>query len=639
MRKPILFFLLCLTIFMITGCEKPILFDGLYRAKEKGPFNYLRFYSDGTVLAASLTGNPQDIIRWFDKDNIFAKGYYQISGTHVKFSIMDSYSKFDYEGVITRKKIRLTVNNHLNDDPIHQMYRFISLPIIPDYSENHLKINEMLTPDPERIIVRELQKDIDSDGKLERIVFDDDKEEHTRRPDEYTRVLIYNAHNYLVFDSERAGVDIAGVKIKDALDYLVVEDKNLNGIPEIYLQEKQEGNLPGRIAIIESDQTSYHVLVFNHLGNYEFVDLDSDGKPELYGETGSSAWQLLNFTDRTVFKLKGFKYIPLYELTWQQVDKEQSMANENFINNPNFDNLLRLITLDAVLGLREEGLRLVKENIDLKDSAGAVTLKNLNTMFDSKIEYYNAYWRLLKSRSEWYNLTEQIDELYQQKRYDDAMELAAKSENLAKEVFGADHIHAVVSMQNLAILNLYLGKNNEAAVLFKESAATVDSIVRKETKSFWNTPYRSLWSDQDFKLASISLGMQETAVFKAIGQPIAKKGGTMQWGDFPEALFQDFLYKGITVRFIQTDKNEGFKVRRLVIKSPRYSTMRGVKVGDSYKKVLLCYGEPIFQNQSEIEYQFMYSMSQANYWKRLTFKLNPKGNVDIIIVGPVYESI
>jgi hypothetical protein len=627
-------------LLLISGCQQPLKFDGLYRAKGNGVFNYLRFYEDGTVLAASLTGTPQDITRWFDKDNIFAKGYYNIDGSRIKYSILDNYSSFDYDGIITRNKIKFKIYNHLNGNLSKQEYRFIPLSLTKDYSDNNLNLNEILTPETERIIIQELKKDLDNDGKMERMVFDADKEYHTKRPDQYRRMLIYNSHNYLVFDSEKAGLDIEGVKFQETPDYLKVEDNNRNGIPEIYLSEKAGEGIPGRIAIIESDQTNYHVLLVCNLENYRFEDLDNDGKLELYGDTGSTTWELLYYMDKTVFKQKGFKYIPFYELTWQQVDKEQSKANEDFLNTRSFDNLQRLITLDAVLGLKEEGLRLIKENFEFnKDPTNTATPKNLTGSFENKIQKYNTDWNRFKASSDWYNLSEQINDLYQQRRYSDALELATKVVTLSKEVFGADHENTAVSLQNLAILQLYLGKVNEATELFKEAALIIDKIVQKGPQSFWDTPYRNLWSDHDFKLAGLFLGMKEPEVLKILGKPIKKKYGTIhEWGDLPELSFKDFLYKGITIRLIQTDKNESYKIQpRIIIKTPRYQTLRQVKVGDSYQKVLLVYGEPTFQNQTEIEYQVMYSYQQSNYWKHLTFKLNPKGNIEMIIIGPVYD--
>ncbi len=632
--------IIIIMIFVFSGCRQPLKFEGLYQAEEKGVFSYLRFYEDGTVLAASLTGTPRDIGRWFDKDNIFTKGYYQLESPRVKFSILNNYSSFDYNGVITSNKIKVNIFNHLNGNLSKREYRFIPLPLTRDYSDNNPNLNEVLPPSQKRIIIQEVKKDLDNDGKPERIVFDADKEYNSKRPDRYRRMLIYNCHNYLVFDSEKAGLDIEGAKFKETSSSIKVADNNRNGVPEIYLFEKANGGTPGRIVIIESDQTNYHVLLSSNLENYWFEDLDNDGKLELLGDTGNSAWELLYFMDKTVFKQKGFKYVPNYELTWQQVDKEQSKASEDFLYTHSFDNLLRLITLDAVLGLKDEGLRLIKENPDLNnDSNSAATQRSLTLSFENKLEKYNTYWNHFKKGSDWYNLSEQISDLYQQKRYSDAVELAVKVIALSKEVYGTEHINTAVSLQNLAVLKLYLGKSNEATALFKEAAVIIDNIIQKEPNSFWDTPYRNLWSDYDFRLAGLFLGMKEPKILDIFGKPLVKKHGTIhEWGDHPEISFKDFLYKGITIRLIQTDKNESYKIQhRIIVKTPRYQTLRQVKVGDPYQKVLLAYGEPTSQNQTEIEYQVMYSIQQNYYWRHLTFTLNPKGKVDMIIVGPVYD--
>lgn len=53
-------------------------------------FRYLRFYEDGTVLAASCSdsvNSPNQVIRWFDKNHPnISKGQYSIQGNTIQFS-------------------------------------------------------------------------------------------------------------------------------------------------------------------------------------------------------------------------------------------------------------------------------------------------------------------------------------------------------------------------------------------------------------------------------------------------------------------------------------------------------------------------------------------------------------------------
>src|SRR3954470_18164421 len=72
-------------------------FDGLYvspahmTARDPVPYYaYLRFYEDGWVIDCSSTGTPQQVIRWFYRDNpeqpSLLTGRYTISGEEISFS-------------------------------------------------------------------------------------------------------------------------------------------------------------------------------------------------------------------------------------------------------------------------------------------------------------------------------------------------------------------------------------------------------------------------------------------------------------------------------------------------------------------------------------------------------------------------
>ena len=625
-------------VLAVAGCQSPLRFEGLYRAKMNSGYSYLRFYQDGTVLAASSAKGPKDVVGWFDKDNIFTKGYYSVVGNRLKFTVMEKYSIQEFSGLVTRNRIKLSKTNGPDDETENWIYRFIPLDVTPDYGENSINLKE-LPPETERILVYQTKRDIDGDGKLEQIILDDDKQGHKGRPDHYRRILIFNAAGFLMFDSRRAGLEITGVPFRNTHEMIKIEDNNKNGLPEIYLQDKPSGGLPGRVAILESDRTEYRVLMYQALENFYFMDFDHDGKQEIIGETGSSAWELLFYRDKTVFKRQGTWFLPSFELTWQLMDDEQNQADEDFTAQPGFEKFLNLITLDAVMGLIDEGINLIKANVELeKEPTNVATTKDLLGNFEDKLQKYDTYWNHLKSVSECYGLMSQINDLYQQKRYGDTLELALKAATISKQVFGVEHLNTAATLQNLAVLSNYIGKERESAAFFKEAAEMVNGILNKNIQSFWDTPSHRLWCDGDFILAGLSLGMKEKDVIKLLGKPAAVKRGAIPWRENPEAPFKDLLYKGITVRLVQTDKNEDFKVQqRFLIKSPRYPTLRGIKTGDSYQKVLLAYGEPSIQNQLEMGYQVLYPTVSGNSWKQLTFQLTPQGMVESIIVGPVQE--
>jgi len=115
-------------------------FDGIYQSPIKhgvassryssGPpdsWHYLRFYADGTVLTVSSTGNPSQVIRWFEKGNEdISSGGYILKGTSLKFSSTSTMGTVDYEGVVRPDgSITLTSHSHINGHRGSDRYIFI----------------------------------------------------------------------------------------------------------------------------------------------------------------------------------------------------------------------------------------------------------------------------------------------------------------------------------------------------------------------------------------------------------------------------------------------------------------------------------------------------------------------------------
>jgi hypothetical protein len=65
-------------------------FDGVYQSKQiDDSWQYLRFYADGTVIAATSTGEPTAVAGWVNKQNIKSKnlpnGRYEITDDKLSF--------------------------------------------------------------------------------------------------------------------------------------------------------------------------------------------------------------------------------------------------------------------------------------------------------------------------------------------------------------------------------------------------------------------------------------------------------------------------------------------------------------------------------------------------------------------------
>lgn len=74
---------------------------------------FLRFYSNGTVIGVNATNTPEEMYAQFHApyEN---KGTYTVTGSTVKFSLTDSYGEVDYAGPIQGSTLLLTWYSHVN---------------------------------------------------------------------------------------------------------------------------------------------------------------------------------------------------------------------------------------------------------------------------------------------------------------------------------------------------------------------------------------------------------------------------------------------------------------------------------------------------------------------------------------------
>jgi tetratricopeptide (TPR) repeat protein len=68
-------------------------------------------------------------------------------------------------------------------------------------------------------------------------------------------------------------------------------------------------------------------------------------------------------------------------------------------------------------------------------------------------------------------LNQQVGELYQQGKYNEAILLAEKALAIFKKVLGENHFDVATSLNNLALLYGFQGRYNEAEPLYKEALA------------------------------------------------------------------------------------------------------------------------------------------------------------------------
>lgn len=86
--------------------------------------DYLRFYSDGTVIGVNAIGTPGEIASWFKAPYSFF-GHYSISGSCCHTNLKGWEGTNDYEGVVQGSALQLNVFSHLGNQHIKQYYELV----------------------------------------------------------------------------------------------------------------------------------------------------------------------------------------------------------------------------------------------------------------------------------------------------------------------------------------------------------------------------------------------------------------------------------------------------------------------------------------------------------------------------------
>ncbi len=105
--------------------------DGIYRSPGTDSVRYLRFYNDGTVLAASVEkeGNLGEILHWFNRDGQnLSRGVYAISPQQdVEFSAKGMFGTVAYSGKVQNDQLNLHVVSRINGHTSDEQYTFMQV--------------------------------------------------------------------------------------------------------------------------------------------------------------------------------------------------------------------------------------------------------------------------------------------------------------------------------------------------------------------------------------------------------------------------------------------------------------------------------------------------------------------------------
>ena len=102
----------------------PLRLDGLYKSEKyldagdgRLYWNYLRFFRTGAVLGICMTGEAQECMHWLQKTNEsgdLSRGRYQVIGSTIRFSTVNSSGTVNYKGLVRNKTLELEYHSQTN---------------------------------------------------------------------------------------------------------------------------------------------------------------------------------------------------------------------------------------------------------------------------------------------------------------------------------------------------------------------------------------------------------------------------------------------------------------------------------------------------------------------------------------------
>lgn len=108
-------------------------YDGIYRSEPSRPmgsstdyWEYLRFYSDGSVISVSSTGQPKDLRAWFSKEAPgVSLGKVATQGNRLSFTAVNTSGSVDYSGEVDGDRMCLRTRSHINEHQESKAYVFV----------------------------------------------------------------------------------------------------------------------------------------------------------------------------------------------------------------------------------------------------------------------------------------------------------------------------------------------------------------------------------------------------------------------------------------------------------------------------------------------------------------------------------
>lgn len=122
-----------------------IRYDGVYFMNSAGnKHRGLRFFSNGTAVASSYRGNPQDSLTAFSLTNPhLPKGKYDINGNTIKITMKTRVGTIEYSGIVNDYKLKLDWRNTNKNKKGTHDYEFVQIQNeAPDIQKEGFKKNQ-----------------------------------------------------------------------------------------------------------------------------------------------------------------------------------------------------------------------------------------------------------------------------------------------------------------------------------------------------------------------------------------------------------------------------------------------------------------------------------------------------------------
>ncbi len=189
-----------------------------------------------------------------------------------------------------------------------------------------------------------LKEDITAeDGLTYTLVFakTEDMEDHY-----YNNICIYKDYSgkkECVFDLQAQGHSILGTELDEMPAFYAYEDRNEDGIKELYLTESGMLSDFQRRLIIGYFNKTFNIMFYCPMYEVKYQDFDGDGIKELFGATIAGGQVSYDIGFEEVFKLKDNQYYCYLEGTKKLANIQQTEAEKQFEKEPTLQNLNTLV--------------------------------------------------------------------------------------------------------------------------------------------------------------------------------------------------------------------------------------------------------------------------------------------------------